>query len=87
MCFRATLLHIATRNITLTLTDEAVRKAKVLAAQRDTSVSGLVSSLLSQAVGDIEDYESMWADEEAAMDSGLLRVGAITCSRDDLHRR
>ncbi len=78
---------MSTRNITLSLSDELVRKAKVLAAQRETSVSGLVGSLLSQLVGDVERYDQLWADEEAVMESAPLRVGAISCSRDDLHRR
>ncbi|CAN5782599.1 hypothetical protein BH20ACT4_BH20ACT4_06540 [soil metagenome] len=75
------------RNITLTLPDELVRRAKVLAAQRDTSVSALVGALLTQAVGEVEDYSSLWVEEEAVMDAGPLRVGAITWSRDELHRR
>lgn len=78
-----------TRNLTLSLPDELVRKAKVLAAQRDTSVSTLVGELLTRELdGDKDDdYEAAWAAEVVAMKAGLLRVGPITWTRDDLHDR
>jgi hypothetical protein len=78
---------MANRNITLSLPDDLVRKAKVLAAQRDTSVSALVGELLIGVLGQSEDYDSAWAAEEAVMAQGVLQVGPITWSRDDLHRR
>lgn len=63
-----------------------MRRAKVLAAQRDTSVSALVAQLLEQLVGDVADYDQAWADEEQLMASGIgMRVGTIDWSRDDLH--
>lgn len=83
----ATLVHVATRNITLSLDDELIRQAKVLAAERDTSVSALVAMLLRQILGDTPDFDRLWAEEEATMASGLLEVGPITWTRDELHRR
>jgi hypothetical protein len=41
---------VSTRNITLTLPAELVRRAKVIAATRDTSVSGLVAAAGSPTV-------------------------------------
>lgn len=65
-----------------------MRRAKVLAAQRDTSVSGLVAQLLEQLVGGVPDYDQAWAEEEALMSSGLpMRVGDITWTREALHER
>jgi len=78
---------MSNRNITLSMPDELVRGAKVLAATRDTSVSALVADLLRQVVGDIQDYDTAWRAEEAVMDEGVLEVGKITWSRDDLHTR
>lgn len=75
------------RNVTLSLPDELVRKAKVLAAQRDTSVSALVASLLEHLVDDASGYDDLWASEEAVMTRGVLRVGEVTWSRSDLHER
>ena len=77
-----------TRNITLSMPEELVRRAKILAAQRDTSVSGLVARLLEQLVGDIRDYDDVAAQERRLMQEGIgLRVGDITWSRDQLHER
>ena len=78
---------MSTRNITLSLPDELIRRAKVLAAERETSVSALVSTLLTQLVGEIRDYDQTWADEEAVMAAGTLQVGKLTWNRDELHQR
>ena len=79
---------MTTKNITLSMPEELVRRAKVLAAQRDMSVSSLVARLLEQLVGDVRDYEEVAELERRRMTGGLgLRVGSITWSRDDLHER
>jgi hypothetical protein len=79
---------VATKNITLSMPEELVRRAKVLAAQRDTSVSGLVARLLEQLVGDVRDYDDVAAQERRVMQEGIgLRVGEITWSRDEVHER
>jgi len=79
---------MASRNITLSLPEELVRKAKVVAAERDTSVSALVAELVESLTGGTSDYAREWEDEVALMHSGSgLRVGEITWSRDDLHER
>ncbi|BBZ13106.1 hypothetical protein [Mycobacterium branderi] len=68
--------------------DELVRRAKILAAQRDTSVSGLVARLLEQLVGDVRDYDDVAAQEHRLMQEGIgLRVGDIAWSRDEVHER
>jgi hypothetical protein len=79
---------MTTKNITLSMPEELVRRAKVLAAQRDTSVSGLVARLLEQLVGDVRDYDDVAAQERRVMQEGIgLRVGEITWSRDEVHER
>lgn len=78
---------MASRNITLTLPDELIRRAKVLAAQRDMSVSALVGELLHSNLGLVAEYDAAWSAEEAVMDSGALRVGEIGWSRDQVHER
>lgn len=80
---------MAARNITLSLPDELVRRAKVLAAQRDTSVSALIGELLTRELDEDEDddYDEIWAREVERMRAGLLRVGPVTWTRDDLHDR
>jgi predicted transcriptional regulator len=78
---------MSSRNITLSLPDELIRKAKVLAAERETSISAMVATSLRQLVGEADDYDAVWDEEARAMESGLLEVGRIDWSRDDLHRR
>lgn len=79
---------MATRNITLSLSDDLIRRAKVLAAQRDSSVSALVSELLEQLAGASADYAQEWAAEERLMRDGVgLRIGERDWTRDELHSR
>ncbi len=76
------------RNVTLSLPEEVFRRAKVVAAQRDTSVSALVSEALRQLTDGPTDYDAEWAAEELLMEKGIgLRVGEITWLRDELHAR
>jgi hypothetical protein len=76
------------RNITLTMPEELVRRAKIAAAARDTSVSALVAEYFEALVQQEDDYGLMWAEEERLMHEGLpMRVGEITWSRADLHER
>ena len=80
--------HVDTRNITLTMPAELVRRARILAAQRDTSVSALVVELLQEQLEDATEEDSLWAIEEAAMATGIgMRVGDLTWTRDELHER
>ncbi|MDX2179567.1 MAG: DUF6364 family protein [Bryobacteraceae bacterium] len=84
-----------TRNITLSLPVALIKKAKVLAAQRDTSVSALVRESLEQVVSsgiyeetDKQTYEEAMADLLAAMRKGFpLDVARNKVSRDELHER
>ena len=79
---------MTTKNITLSMPEELVRRAKVLAAQRDMSVSSLVARLLEQLVGDERSYEEAWTLERQKMNEGLgMQVGPITWSRDEVHER
>lgn len=78
---------MSTRNLTISLPDDLVRRAKVLAAERDTSVSAIVRDLLAREVGAPGDYDAVWAQEEQLMDEGILSVGEITWDRDELHAR
>jgi len=79
---------MATRNITLTLPSELVRRAKIVAATRDTSVSALVAEFLRSLTGPEDDYSQAWEQEQRLMTEGLpMSVGPITWSRADAHER
>lgn len=79
---------MSSRNITLSLPEQVVRRAKVMAAERDTSVSALVGELLMQASGSSVPFDVAWANEVVRMEQGIgLRVGDVTWTRDELHER
>lgn len=79
---------VPTSNITLSVPGDLVRQVKVLAAERDSSVSSIVTELLAELVGSRTGYDDVWSDEEAVMAAGTgVRIGAITWDRDELHRR
>ena len=46
------------QNLTIKLPTETVRKAKVLAAQRGTSISALVAAKIEEAVGEDAEYQA-----------------------------
>lgn len=74
------------RNVTLSLPEDLFKRAKVYAAEHDTSVSSLVTDLLTSRVS--VEYTRAWADEERAMREGVgLSVGAHAPSRGEAHRR
>lgn len=77
---------MANRNVTLSLPEELFRRARVFAAEHDTSVSALVADLLTTHVG--VEYDGVWAEEERLMREGVgLRIGEATLSREDAHAR
>ena len=49
---------MATQNLTLKLPIETVRKAKVLAAERGTSISALVTEKIDELVGEDAEYQA-----------------------------
>lgn len=79
---------MATRNITLALPSELVRRARIIAAARETSVSALVAEYLQSLARQADDYERLWQEEQRLMAEGLpMRVGQVTWSRADSHER
>ncbi|MBS1675466.1 MAG: type II toxin-antitoxin system CcdA family antitoxin [Actinobacteria bacterium] len=77
---------MANRNVTLSLPEDLFKRARIYAAEHDTSVSALVADLLTSRVS--VDYARAWAEEERAMHDGVgLSIGRSTPSRDDAHAR
>lgn len=78
-----------TRNVTLALSRSLLRKVKLLAVERDTSISGLLTTFLEEIVKKHDDYER--ARRKAIRDlrrpPDLATGGRASWKRDDLHRR
>lgn len=75
------------QNITISLSKEVLRKAKVLAALRDTSVSGLLAQELESLVNNDEAYETARQQAIALMKKGFRMGGVIRATREELHER
>jgi hypothetical protein len=74
------------RNLTLQLDEDVIRRAKVVAAKRGTSVSGLVASELEELVADDARYEAARARAEEILTASRRR-GGRSWHRDELHER
>jgi hypothetical protein len=51
-------LAVATQNLTLKLPADTIRKAKVVAAERGTSISALVTQKIEEIVGEGAAYQT-----------------------------
>jgi len=80
---------MANQNITLSLPEEDLREARVLAARRGTSVSQFLARMLREAVERETGYEAAMQSNLAMLREGLdLGTGGDrTWSREDLHER
>ncbi len=75
------------QNVTISLSKPTLRKAKVLAARRDTSISGLLAQQIEILVGDEEAYERAERQALQLLDQGFHLGGERPASRDELHER
>jgi predicted transcriptional regulator len=75
------------KNITVSLDDETYRRARTIAAQRDTSVSALVKRHLAD-LGSGEGKEERLKREERVLRERITAFRASDrLSRDDVHQR
>ena len=75
------------QNVTISLNRQTLRKAKVLAARRATSISGLLAEQIEVLVGEEEAYERAQRQATTLLDQGFHMGGAIRGTRDELHER
>ncbi|HEX7973506.1 MAG TPA: hypothetical protein VF498_03785 [Anaerolineales bacterium] len=77
------------QNVTLAIPKDILRKAKILAVQKNTSLSGLLTQTLADLVAHQEAYERARQRNLALLDRGfdLGTHGTITLKREELHER
>ena len=75
------------QNLTISLDRRTIQKAKVVAARRSTSISGLVARQIEILVGEEEAYERAERQALMLLDQGFHLGGEIRVSRDELHER
>ncbi len=80
---------MSNQNITLSIPKEILRKAKIIAIQRQTSLSGLLTEYLEEIVRNEEKYSQSQQRHLRLLDEGLDlgTQGQINIRRDDLHER
>jgi hypothetical protein len=78
-----------TQNVTLAIPKDILRKAKILAVQKNTSLSGLLTQTLADLVAHQEAYERARERNLALLKSSfdLGTHGDITWKREELHER
>jgi hypothetical protein len=75
------------KNITVTVDDETYRRARIKAAEQDTSVSALVKRFLTDLAEDESTAERLKRQERALRASITAFRAADRLSRDDVHAR
>jgi uncharacterized protein YdaU (DUF1376 family) len=75
------------KNITVSLDDNTYRRARMIAAQRDTSVSALVKRFLLELGSGETETERLKREERALRERIIAFQASDRLSRDDLHRR
>jgi hypothetical protein len=75
------------QNLTIQLDRATIQKIKVIAAEEETSIGGLVVKQLEEVVGRKEAYRQAKRQALALMDDGFHLGGVIRATRDDWHER
>jgi hypothetical protein len=73
------------KNITVTVDDDTYRRARIKAAERDTSVSALVKRFLAELVGSESEAERLKREERALRERISSFRAGDRLSREDVH--
>ena len=75
------------QNITLSLDKEVIRKGKILAARKETSVSKLLAESLGRTVEKEDSYEAAKRNALHTLKRGFHLGGRMSWQREDLYER
>ena len=75
------------QNVTISISQETVRKARILAARRSTSISGLLAAEIEKLVRAEEAWERSERSALALLEQGFRLGGRVPSTRDELHER
>jgi hypothetical protein len=75
------------KNITVSVDDETYRRARVKAAEQDTSVSALVKRFLAELAATESDTERLKREERQLRARITTFSAADRLSREDIHER
>ena len=75
------------KNVTLSIDEDLLDRARVAAARRKTTVNGLVRSYLTGLVSSEDKAESFACRIDALRARSKFEVGPVTWARDKLYER
>lgn len=75
------------QNVTIAIEKDLVKKARIIAARRETSLSRMLTEELNRLVGDDERYVSAKRKALAQLRQGLSLGGSIAATREQWHER
>jgi uncharacterized protein YdaU (DUF1376 family) len=75
------------KNITVTLDDETYRRARIIAAERETSVSALVKQFLVALASGESESERLKREERALRERITAFRASDRLPRDEVHKR
>ncbi len=75
------------QNVTLSIEKELLKKAKLMAAKKETSVTKLLTDQLNKMISEEDEYESSKKRALANLRKGFHLGGQILCRREELHER
>ena len=75
------------QNVTIKLDTDLIRKGRVIASKRETSLNRLLSDFLRQIVEEEDSYEQCKRKAFNILNKGYSFGGKITYTRDELHER
>ncbi|HLJ68558.1 MAG TPA: DUF6364 family protein [Chloroflexota bacterium] len=78
---------MAKQNLTIQLDKEIIRKARLLAVERSTSISRLVADQIERLVDGEERYQSARAAALEELHTGFHLGGGVLPERAELHER
>ena len=81
------LNSLTVKNITISVDDETYRRARIKAAEQDTSVSALVKRFLVELAAGESDVERLKREERALREQIKTFTAADRLSRNDTHER
>ena len=73
------------QNLTVSLDRKTIQMARIVAARRSTSISGLIARQIEILVGEEEAYERAERQAMSLLDQGFHLGGGTPTSRDELH--
>ncbi len=75
------------QNITLSIEKEIIKKGRIIAVQKETSISKMLSDMLKQVVYKEDQYEAAKRSASQILEKGFHLGGQIRWKREDLYDR